>query len=226
MTFRYAVYFAPAASHALWHAGCDWLGRDARAGMPLSPPAQPQVGSPWRYGFHATLKAPCRLQVAPPQWLAQVQALAQRHARFAMPALQVAMLGDFLALRPVQPLAADHPLRRLADDCVLTLDSGRAPADAAERERQLRGDLSMRQREQVERYGYAHVLDDWRLHFTLTDSLGALDAGTVQMLQRKAEAHFAEALRAPLLCDALSVFVQPAPGAPFQRVHRFALGGG
>ena len=38
MTVRYALYFAPAAGHPLWTAGCDWLGRDPEAEQRPPPP--------------------------------------------------------------------------------------------------------------------------------------------------------------------------------------------
>ena len=57
---RYAVYWMPEPGHPLWAAGCTWLGRDGGAGGAGGGPARRHVASPWRYGFHATLKAPLR----------------------------------------------------------------------------------------------------------------------------------------------------------------------
>lgn len=221
---RHAVYFAPDARHPLWVAGCAWLGRDART-VPAPPPARPGVLHPWRYGWHATLKAPMQLVEGASEvaWLDAVASLAARHTSFDMPALHIAPLVDFLAVQPRETLAAQHPLRRLADDCVLSLDRFRAPHDAAERARQERGAISERQREQARRLGYAHVLDDWRFHMTLTDGLGGLTDEAVASVRDEADRHFAAALAEPLRCDALCVFVEPAPGAPFEWRHRFAL---
>jgi hypothetical protein len=220
---RYAVYFAPAPEHPLWRAGCDWLGRDARSGLPPATQAPPQRAGPWRYGFHATLKAPCRLAVDKREFLQAVRALAARHRAFELPRLQVAPLSDFVALLPAQPLERAHPLWRLADACVVELDALRAAPSAAERERSLRGPLSARQRDHAQRHGYAHVLDDWRFHLTVSD--GGLEADAMAGLRASAEAHFAGALRVPLAFDALCVFVEPEPGAPFTLAHRFALEG-
>jgi hypothetical protein len=223
---RHAVYFAPAPEHPLWQAGCAWLGRDARV-LPAPPPARAEVASPWRYGWHATLKAPMRL--APDRdesgWLHAVRSLAAGHAPFDMPPLEVARLADFLALRPVRSPAARHPLRRLADACVLRLDLWRAVPTPAERGRQLRPGMSERQRRNVEHFGYAHVFEDWRFHMTLSGSLATLDDSRIAQLHEAARRHFADALREPLRCDALCVFVEPSPGAPFELRHRFALGG-
>jgi hypothetical protein len=196
------------ADHPLWLAGCTWLGRDAQAGKALSPPARPEVSTPWRYGFHATLKAPLRVQpgLTENNFLQAVQAWASQQTAFLMPALEVAELGDFLALRPTTPPAADHPLRRLAD---------------AQQKRYLQPHLTPRQRGHVERLGYAHVLEDWRFHMTLSNGLSAAERAALMPL---AEVHFASALCEPLWCGELCVFTEMAAGTPFYLAHRFVLG--
>jgi hypothetical protein len=224
---RYAVYFAPPADHALWEAGCEWLARDVRTGQPHGS-APPHRRGPWRYGFHATLKAPLRLRsgAGEVQWLDAVAALAQRHTCFALPPLQVARLSGFAALRPLVEPEAGSALRRLADDCVEALDAFRAPPDDAERARRsaaLAADPAGRETALLERWGYPYVADLWRFHFTLTDALPPGEAGA--RLIDAARAHFSEALAQPLACDALSVFVQRAPDAPFYLAWRFPLAG-
>lgn len=221
---RHAVYVVPAADHPLWAAGCDWLGRP-RDGVAAGAPVRAGVATPWRYGFHATLKAPLRLGPACDEagWIAAVQALARRHRAFLLPPLRVARLGGFLALRPESAPAAGHPLRRLADDAVCALDAWRAPLSPAEQQRQLRAARTPRQQDQVARWGYAHVLDDWRFHLTLSDDLAATDPARLDALAAEARAHFAPALAVPLACSELGLFVEPSPGAPFECRHRLAL---
>jgi len=215
---RYALYFPPATAHPLWRAGCDWLGR---ADMAEGGPARPDRASAWRYGFHATLKAPMALHAHQTEevFLAAVRQVAAQHAPFELPHLQVAVLDGFLALRPVQEPTASHPLRRLADDCVRQLDCFRAPWSAAEQARQLQRAPTPLLRANVQALGYAFVLDDWRFHMTLSDVLPDLSA-----LRRDAEQHFAAALAQPLVCDGVCVFVEPAAGAPFALRHRVPLG--
>ncbi len=221
---RHAVYFAPEASHPLWSAGCEWLGRGAD-GSPSSPPSCPETAAPWRYGWHATLKAPLRLAqgVTEADWFEAATRLAARHAAFSMPALQVATLGDFLALRPVQPLPAEHPLRRLADDCVLWLDRFRAPFASDEMASRQAAEPDAERRANVAHHGYPHVLEQWRFHMTLTGSLAGLASGDADSLRATAERRFSAALPVPLRCESLSLFIEPAPGAPFELRHRVAL---
>ena len=223
MTARYAVYFAPAVQHSLWQAGSRWLGRDARAGEPVMPAVSGERQLPWRYGFHATLKAPMALApgVRVADWLEGVAALAARQRVFAMPLLQPALLQDFLALCPTRDVQAGHPLRRLADACVTDLDAWRAPLSEAERARQLRPGFTTRQRQSLDRWGYAHVLDDWRFHMTLS---GPLDDNRKEWLKADAERWFAAALSEPLVCDALCVFQQAARDQPFFLTHRLSFG--
>lgn len=219
---RYAIYYAPPSEHPLWQAGCRWLGRDPRAGQPIGC-APAHAREPWRYGFHATLKPPLRLQ-APhreAELLQAVEDLAQMHRPFAMPALHVGTLAGFVALRPVEEPQAGHPLRRLADDCVRRLDPFRAAPGAEELARRAQQPLDAEQRELLSRWGYTHVLSRWRFHMTLSDTLTD-EAERIAVHERAQEA-LASALGEPLTCDALCVFVEPAPGAPFVLAHRFAL---
>ena len=139
-----------------------------------------------------------------------------------MPALSVQWLSGFLALRPVEPLSRSHPLHRLADDCVVQLDPWRAPPTPDETLRRQKLRLDDEQHDLLQRYGYPHVLARWRFHMTLTDSLPH-DMCLRAALQRETERHFARALAQPLLCDAVCLYVEPAPGRPFRLVRRFPL---
>ncbi|MDT9002261.1 DUF1045 domain-containing protein [Paucibacter sp. APW11] len=218
-TARYAVYWVPARAHPLWAAGCAWLGRDPELGEAGTAPAW--GAEPWRYGFHATLKAPLRLRegCSEAAFCAAVAKLAARQARFAMPALRVDWLDGFLALRPEQPPAAAHPLRQLADACVTSLDEFRATMGAPELARRAAG-LAEAQLAALQRWGYPHVLQHWRFHMTLSDRLPPEPAA----LQQRAEAAFAAALAQPLMLEEVSVFVEARPGTPLRLLQRFKLG--
>ena len=225
MTARYAIWFAPAADHPLWAAGCHWLGRDPATGAVTN--AAPHRGDPRRYGFHATLKPPFALRDdgAKSPLLAAMSHFADEHAPFDMPPLAVATLGGFVALRPVDAdaTAAGHPLRGLADECVRLFDDFRRPLSAKEAARRLAPGLDASQREHVARWGYPHVLEHWRFHMTLSDSLpsGANGQALCAALLDDASRHFAAALAEPLRCEGLALFVEDAPGAAFRLARRF-----
>lgn len=220
---RYAVYYTPPPSHALWHAGCDWLQRDPSSDEARQP-THAHVGEPWRYGFHATLKPPMRLAAGCSEagLREAIAALARRTPRFEMPALSVQWLADFIALRPVALLVPSHPLWQLADACVTELDAWRAQPSPDELQRRLASPLTAAQRVLLQRHGYPHVLGQWRFHMTLSDSLPP-DAALRDTLHHAASQHFAAALSQPLACDALSLFIEPAPGQPFRLLHRYRL---
>lgn len=216
---RYALYFAPPSAHALARAGAAWLGRDA-ADPADHRPAPPERGDPWRYGFHATLKPPMRLQRGDDEagLFNAIAALAAAIPAFEMPALEVAMLSGFLALRPREPLAREHALWRLADACVQELDDWRAPPEAAETARRQALSLDAEQQALLARWGYPHLLQRWRFHLTLSNRAPSA------ALTQAAREHFAIALAEPLRCEDLCLFVEPAPGAPLQLARRFRLG--
>lgn len=224
---RHAVYFAPSEDHPLWPLGCTWLGFNPRGGALLPGNFRDGTAAPRRYGFHATLKAPMALRAGADEaeFMDAVATLAARHPPFTVPTLQVSLRDGFLALRPVTDPSADHPLRRLADDCVIGLDEWRAPLEAAERARRLGSNADARRQANVDRHGYAHVLDDWHFHLTLTEPLGGPPTDAEARLDEAAR-WFAPALAVPLACDAICVAVEPKRGAPFELRHRFRLGAG
>ena len=218
---RYALYFAPAATHPLWGAGCRWLGRDPESGATHD--GGPHRADPRRYGFHATLKPPFALRdgAGKSTLFAALSHFVDEHAPFLMPQLAVATLGDFIALRPADrdATAPKQPLRELADDCVRLFDEFRRPASAEETARRLAPSLDEQQRANVARWGYPHVFGHWRFHMTLTD--GIADEGLRSDLLADATRHFAAALAEPLRCDGVALFVEDAPGADLRLLRRF-----
>jgi len=223
---RCAVYWLPTETHPLWAAGCRWLGRPVMHGDGVGQPP-PLAQSPWRYGFHATLKAPWRLPagVSLTAVVERVRSLAAGIAAFDLPPLQVDTLQQFVALRLAQPLTPAHPLQRLADNCVRLLDDLRAPPSETELQRRLQTPLDDVERALLARWGYPHVFDRWRFHMTLSDSLP--DASQRQALCEQARAHFEGALRTPdaptLRVEDLAIVIEPGPGQPFRLLTRVPL---
>ena len=227
---RLAVYWAPAAEHPLWAAGCRWLGRNperlAEGNPTVLPPARwPEaVSSPAFYGFHATLKAPMHLVdgATTEDFVAAVATLARRHRDFDMPPLHIDWLAGFLALRPVGPLTASHPLRLLADDCVQALDPWRGRPTASA-QRRAEADLPAEQRALMTRWGYPHVLSHWRFHLTLCNTGIAPDGALGEALAADAARDLATVLQTPLRCGGVCVFRQARPAEPFELLTRISL---
>lgn len=217
--FRYAVYWVPEPEHPLWQAGCEWLRRDPESDNPGQPPEY--AINAWRYGFHATLAAPMQLAdgCTLPQLQQRLREAVARACPFAMPPLEVRTLGDFLALRPAQPVHSLDPVRHLADACVLACEALRRPLESAEWERRSRGLVDGVERERLQRWGYPFVFDRWRLHLTLSDA----GHGNNHALRRRAERHFARALAVPLRTASVALFTQAAPGAPLKLAQRIGI---
>jgi len=223
---RFAIYYAPARRSAWWRAGCEWLGRDPESGEALAPPTLPALAersrdvpslsrSPQRYGWHGTLVAPARPApgVAPDDVLEKVRAWARRQRCFEL-SVEAAALERFVAIRPATS-DGDSAMRALAADALQELACLRAKPNEDERQRRLGSPLSGRQRELLDRWGYPYVLDEFRFHMTLSDSIDADDRAPII-------AWWSARLPAlgVLKVDSAAVFVEPGPGKPFELVAR------
>ena len=231
---RYAVYLVPEPASALWRFGCDALGRDAVTGEPCSGFAIDRIGAkswreltaePRRYGFHATLKAPFRLDAGrnADELFAAVETLAAGLAPFEAGPLGVSTIAvgrnrAFVALTPIAPSAE---LARLEGAVVRSLDAFRAPLAEAERERRDPERLTQRQRETLEAWGYPYALEEFRPHFTLTNAIAGAERIAAAMARE-----FERRVASPLLrVDALALCAESGPERLFTIVHRFPLGG-
>jgi len=219
--YRAAIYFAPPPGSAAWQAGSRWLGRDAATNAPLP---QPRIdgmeactlaqltAEPRRYGWHATLKPPFRLRqgLSLDALDSAVYALCREWRPVPLPALRVARLGHFLALRPEGDTA---PVNALATACVQRLHALAQPLNDAELARRRRAGLSPHQDELLRAWGYPWVLDEFRFHCSLTGDLRGTDEGQVQSIERAAQEAFDQLPAQPI--TSLAVFIEREPGADF-----------
>jgi 2'-5' RNA ligase len=235
---RYAIYLAPQPDSALWRFGSTVLGYDAATGLQV-----PTIGvggfsaEAWRtatmrprtYGFHGTLKAPFRLRdgATAAMLIAAMAEVAEGQPAFDAGPLVVTAIGHgmkaaanddsgFVALtlqRPSPELAA------LENLVVERLDSLRAPLTASDMAARRPERLTERQRANLERWGYPFIGPDFAFHMTLS---GALDH-TADVADALADLYASQVGSAHLMVDALVLFEQPAPGAPFRIVARTPL---
>jgi putative phosphonate metabolism protein len=229
MPDRFAIYYAPSTTSELWQRAARWLGRDAATGS-QSNDGLPGISaetlsrltpSATRYGFHATLKAPMRL-AAP--WTreeleAALAAFASASPAVAIGPLKLALLDGFLALIPVDQ---SPDLTGFVAEVVDRFEPFRAPLSEAERDKRLKGGLSPRQAELLERFGYPYVMDQFRFHMTLTDRLPADERDVVMAA---AESWFAPVLGPDMMLDRLVLYSEPEAGAPFLRDEDYPLTG-
>lgn len=227
---RYALYFAPRPDSPWWQAGSRWLGRCAAERQPLVQPEVPGLSAdqfrrltaaPRRYGWHATLKAPFALAdgIDPSQLRAAVRALCRPLQPFAMPALQVSPLDDFLALVPVgDPRAIDA----VANACVTELHALVAPLPPQELQRRRAAGLTPEEDALLLRWGYPFVLERFRFHLSLTGSLHNVDPAVTQALRTAAQQWF-DPLPAGRF-EAVALFAEPTPGADFVLLEHVGLG--
>jgi hypothetical protein len=154
--------------------------------------------------------------------LEALRGAALRHAAqcraFALD-LDLGVLAGFVALLPRQRSEALH---RLADSCVEAFDRFRAPPIPDERERRRAKGLSPAEERNLERWGYPYVFREFRFHMTLSQRLEADEA---RRLIDALGPRFRPVLAGPVAVDAISLFAEECPGAPFCELERFPLGG-
>jgi putative phosphonate metabolism protein len=225
---RYALYFAPGPGEALTDLGASWIGREAATGGVIDHPEFDGLGADElasitgparRYGFHATLKAPFRLAqgVSEADLVKAMDQFASDALAFDIPSLVVGRLEGFLALVPGGPAPE---LNAFANSVVEAFEPLRAPLTDREIERRNPESLSSGQLKHLMRWGYPYVFDDFRFHMTLTTRLS--EPG-ITRIATAAAVHFAPALAGPVPVRALTLFVEPEPGAPFEIHSRTPL---
>jgi putative phosphonate metabolism protein len=225
---RYAIYYAPAPGSDLDRFGAQLLGYDAFTGGDLPfPDGMPQMSPDWRdltrdprkYGFHATLKAP--LSLASGKTEAELLAACEAFAVTprAIPVIRpvVGSISGFIAVIPAEPSAE---LIRLAADCTREFDSFRAPLGAEDRARRNPSQLTPRQREHLDRWGYPYVMEDFRFHMTLT---GQLDTERREAVLTMLRSRFSTIGLTMLAIDSVAVFRQENAVSRFRIVNHWKL---
>lgn len=221
---RYAIYYLPPSDGALWRFGCSVIGYDSSSGRDIETfvpgfDMTPLTREPARYGFHATLKAPFRLResVTQDDLVAAMIDFARQQAPVHLGSLAVNRIAGFIAMAPRSP---QRRLNEFAALCVQTFDVFRASMSEDERQRRLNVPLSPRQQNYLDLWGYPYVLDEFRFHLTLTDSLSeSLSEHLAQALSQ---------LYAPIdavhRIEQISLCAQSQPGERFREIARFTLG--
>jgi putative phosphonate metabolism protein len=225
---RYAIYYASPRGSTLDRFGAELLGYDAWAseelpfpeGVTKTVPDWREVSSdPRKYGFHATLKAPFTL--APGRTEAELAAACAAFADRprAIPSFRpvVDSISGFIAVIPVERSA---PLEQLAADCVTAFDSFRAGLTERDRARRNPKELTERQRDHLDRWGYPYVMEEFRFHLTLTGRLDATRRWSVLAMLRE---RFAATGIDSLSVDRIALFRQDAPEARFRIIGDWAL---
>lgn len=223
---RYAIYFTPPADDPLTRTAAEWLGRDAFGGDLLPHAAvvgltrdecADHTAAPRRYGFHATLKAPFRLAEdrSEAELFAAFDAFAEQTSPVVIEDLALKRIEGFFALMPRVQSAT---LTDFAADIVRFFDTFRAPLTESDMARRNPEQLSAKALGYLRQWGYPHVFDAFCFHMTLSGRVPEGDALRVEAALRE---RFALHLDRPLTIDALALFIEPTPGAPFM-VRRFA----
>ena len=224
---RYALFYLPPAQADWARFATGWLGWNSLTGQPVRHPELPDLPvpvdeitrSPRKYGLHGTIKPPFRL--AEGATIDDLEAACVDLCR-SLPAidaglLRLTRLGRFLALCPDQTPKLSH----LADRCVRELDRFRAPPTPDETNNCRRAHLTSRQEDNLTKWGYPHVMDDFLFHITLTGRLAKPVLAQVETVL--------ETVLRPLLAEHFRLsdlaLMGEEPSGKFHLIRRFELSG-
>ncbi|WP_144634239.1 DUF1045 domain-containing protein [Bordetella genomosp. 13] len=131
-----------------------------------------------------------------------------------------------MAQASMQPLAdpamAQAPMQSLAAEAVRQLDDWRAPPTEAELARRRKSSLSPQHEAMLARWGYPYVFEHFIFHITLT---GLLDGAEMRDALARVRAFSDPLCAAPMPVDAVSVYVQAEPDAPFLVARHYGFDG-
>jgi hypothetical protein len=178
--------------------------------------------SPRKYGFHGTLKPPFALASGqtPKALFQAVEGFSCKRQAFYLPPLRPVVLDGFVALIPK---ASCPEMHQLADDCVRFFDPLRAPSTAEELDRIRTHGLTDSQEANLIRWGYPYVMSDYRFHLTLS--------GRIQNVRERknllaaVSERFQPLEKERVVVDAISIFHQTGPEAPFQIIRTYPFEG-
>jgi putative phosphonate metabolism protein len=225
---RYAIYYAPALDNDLGRFGAQLLGYDAHSGTDLPFPdgiisSQANwldiTADPRKYGFHATLKAPMTLADGKTEadLATACEAFAATARRIPVIEPVVDSISGFIAVIPASP---SGELAELAAEVTREFDSFRAPLTAEDRIRRNPATLTPRQRDNLDRWGYPYVIEDFRFHMTLT---GNLDAERREPVMAMLRSRFSGIGLQKLAIDRFALFRQDGPHSRFRIIRDYVL---
>ena len=109
----------------------------------------------------------------------------------------------------------------LAAKWVRDLDGFRAAPSEAELARRRASGLNAAQEENLMRWGYPNVMDEFRFHITLS---GKLDREMAEQVRSALLPHIEPHLTSPFTVEALTLCGEDSTGY-FHELHRYALSG-
>jgi len=221
---RYAIYYIPEPETALAALGSALLGRDSETGKEI-----PQAGltgfsqqslsdltaNAWRYGLHATLKAPFFLKkgMTERDLLLSAARFVMGRRTITLPRLELAGIASFFALVPSREgpdrVKTIERITTLATDAVVFFDPFRAAPSEQELARREAQNLTERQRTLLSEWGYPYVFDEYRFHITLTGKLRG--NGEARPMEECLRAYFAPVCNEETVISGICVCKQITP---------------
>ena len=138
-----------------------------------------------------------------------LRVFAARTEAITVPDMMLGNIDGFFALITGAP---NHALNAFAASVVTEFEPYRAPLTEADIARRNPDRLAPAHLDNLHKWGYPYVFDDFTFHMTLTNRIPETDRDAVAS---SLELAIAPALSNPFAIDTIALFTQAAPEAPF-----------
>ena len=224
---RYAIYYTPPAKDYLTRFAATWFGWDAYLGVTVAHPVfcnltcdiKEITSTPSKYGLHGTLKPPFSL--APnrsvDELCSSIFKIAKSVKKFEIPSIDLTILGGFIA---IVPTVKSNTMHSLAKKCVKDLDGFRVTESIENLKKRRAVGLTSSEENNLLKWGYPYVLDDFRFHLTLTSKLlPDVSSNVFSVLSSELQT----VLTAPLLIGKISLVGEHNMHGKFEVIEEFSL---
>ena len=215
---RYALYYIPDYQDELYKIGSQIIGYSIKDGCLLSNPNQTKHNkSVLKYGLHGTLVAPFNTLLTQEDLLQFVTTVCSKKSMLRMGFLKVCrMPHQYIALIPVYPKSSlnelDNYLVRQIHKIRLPVSPQDIPNDAG---------LSEKYVQNILKWGYKYVFDDFIFHITLTDVINDKQILDQEFLTIKH--NLKHALNETITLDSVCLVKQEKSQEPFKIIKRINL---
>lgn len=215
---RYALYYIPRYQDELYKIGSQIIGYSIEEGSILSSPHQTKYNkSVSKYGLHGTLVAPFNTLLTQEDLLQFVTSVCSKISE-----LQIGFLKVYRMPRQYIALIPDHlesTLNELDNYLVRQIHQIRLPI--CQQNIPNHTDLSEQYVQNILKWGYKYVFDDFNFHITLTDVIN-----DEQMLNQEfytIKNNLKQALNKTIILDSVCLVRQDKSQEPFKIIKRINL---
>ncbi len=224
---RYAIYYVPPESDHLTKFAASWFGWDVYQGIRVNYSELSNLNydikeitkKPCKYGLHGTLKAPFSLAKdrTIDELRLSLSRLSSSIKKFEIPFISLRKISGFIA---IVPTTQNKKLNFLAKKCLQELDCFREVESLEILNKRRSVELSSSMKQNLLKWGYPYVLNDFQFHLTMTSKLAPKVSENVFSVL---SSELSSVLNSPLVISKICLFGESKIHGKFKVIEEFSL---